>query len=80
MVETRIAPRHRVALAGKITFSRTGAVDCVVRNLSLTGASLEVTSQIGIPDQFTLIVKSDGLELPCHVVRRAVFRIGVVFE
>ena len=80
MVETRIAPRHRVSKAGIITFGRASVVDCIIRDLSLTGAALEVFSQIGIPDRFTLVVPVDGLHLHCHVVRRTAFRIGVAFD
>jgi hypothetical protein len=44
MVETRIAPRHRVMKAGTIEFG-SSAIDCTVRNLSITGAALEVSNQ-----------------------------------
>jgi hypothetical protein len=79
MVETRIAPRYRVMKVAKIEFGAT-AIDCTVRDLSLTGAAIEVPSQAGIPDRFTLVMPDDGLHLPCHVVRRNEYRIGVVFD
>lgn len=78
MVETRTAARHRILKAGTINFGGS-AIDCTIRNLSSTGAALEVSSQIGIPETFTLVVPGDGLHLPCHVVRRKEFRIGIVF-
>ena len=79
MVETRIAPRHRVLKAAKIEYGGA-TIDCTVRDLSITGAALEVASQIGIPAKFTLVVPGDGLHLPCHVVWRRGYRIGVAFE
>jgi PilZ domain len=79
MVETRRATRHRVLKAGKIEFGG-GAIDCTVRNLSSSGAALEVTSPIGIPEKFNLVVAGDGLHLPCHVVWRNSARIGVTFD
>lgn len=79
MVETRIAFRHRVLKAGTIEFG-SSAVDCMIRNLSITGAALEVSNQISIPAKFTLVVWGDGLHLPCRVVRRSGYRIGVAFE
>jgi PilZ domain len=79
MVETRRAPRHRVLKAGKIDFGG-GAIDCTVRNLSNTGAAIEVTNQIGIPEKFTLVVPGDGLHLPCHIMWRKGYRIGVTFD
>jgi hypothetical protein len=47
MVETRIAPRYRVMKAAKIAFIG-GPIDCKVRDISTTGAALEVSSQIGM--------------------------------
>jgi PilZ domain len=79
MVETRIAPRHRVMKAGTIEFG-SSAIDCMVRNLSITGAALEVSNQIGIPAKFTLVVPGDGLNLACNVVWRSECRIGVAFD
>ncbi len=39
----RAAPRHRVLKAGSIEFNG-GAIDCTVRNVSDTGAAIEVAS------------------------------------
>jgi hypothetical protein len=79
MVETRIAPRYRVMKVAKIEFGAT-AINCTVRDLSLTGAAIEVPSQAGIPERFTLVMPDDGLHLPCHVVWRKEYRIGVAFD
>jgi hypothetical protein len=79
MVETRIAPRYRVMKVAKIEFGAT-AINCTVRDLSLTGAAIEVPSQAGIPERFTLVMPDDGLHLPCHVVWRKEYRIAVAFD
>ena len=70
--------RHRVLKAGTIEFGG-GAIDCTVRNLSDTGAALDVTSPVGIPEHFTLFVPADGAHLSCTVVWRKEKRIGVRF-
>jgi hypothetical protein len=75
--EQRIAARHRVLKRGTIEFGG-GGIDCTVRNMSATGAALEVASPIGIPARFTLV--SDGNHLPCRIVWRKEKRIGVTFE
>ena len=62
MVETRIAFRHRVLKAATIEF-RGDSIDCVIRDLSTTGAALEVSSQTGIPAKFTLVIPGDALHL-----------------
>jgi hypothetical protein len=79
MVETRHAPRHRVSKAATIDFIG-GAIDCTVRNLSTTGAAIEVSNQGGIPEKFTLVMPEDGLHLPCQIVWRSGCRIGVTFD
>jgi hypothetical protein len=78
--ERRQAQRHRTLKAGSISFNRAGGVDCRVRNLSAAGACLEVASQIGIPDQFVLVIDSDQMTKPCHVVWRKATRLGIAFD
>lgn len=76
--EHRNAPRHRVLKAGTIEFGG-GAIDCVVRNLSETGAALEVPSPVGIPERFTLVVPQEHITRACRVMWRKEKRIGVAF-
>lgn len=53
MGERRASSRQRRLHGGKIVFNNnTSSIDCVVRDLSPTGARLEVASPIGIPDWF----------------------------
>jgi hypothetical protein len=79
MVERRKLPRHRTLKAGSISFNRAGGIDCRVRNLSPLGACLEVVSQFGIPDDFTLVVESEHLRQHCRVIWRTPRRLGVEF-
>jgi hypothetical protein len=79
MDERRKVQRHRTLKAGSITFNRDGGLDCRVRNLSSAGACLEVASQIGIPDDFVLVVEVDHVRTPCHVIWRTATRLGVEF-
>lgn len=74
MDERRKVPRHRTLKAGHIAFNRAGTIDCRVGNLSPAGACLEVASQIGIPDRFVLVVETDHLQQPCHVIWRSATR------
>lgn len=75
--EHRTAARQRVLKRGTIEFGG-GAIDCTVRNISATGAALDVTSPIGIPVRFNLV--TEGNRLSCRVVWRKEKRIGVAFE
>ena len=79
MVQTRTATRYRVMKPARIEHRGEG-INCMIRDLSLTGASLELTDPARIPANFTLVVPEDGLKLSCRIVRRTVFRIGVAFD
>lgn len=78
MEDVRIATRRRVLKGGSITFGG-GAIDCSVRNLSETGAALEVASPVGLPETFVLVVEMEQTRRPCRVVWRKATRVGVHF-
>jgi hypothetical protein len=77
--EHRVAPRRRILKVGSISFGG-GSIDCTVRNLSATGAALEVVTPLFIPDRFKLIIQTENLNQPCHVVWRKERRMGVSFD
>jgi PilZ domain-containing protein len=79
MGETSRAPRHRVYKAGTIEFGGS-AIPCLVRNVSDSGAAIEVSTPLWFPDQFILGIASDGTRQPCHIVWRVDKRIGLQFE
>lgn len=54
-------------------------VNCVVRDLSGTGARLRVEGSMTVPDTFELIIPLDGLEASCQVVWRKGGEVGVKF-
>ena len=77
--EKRIAPRRRVLKPGSINFDGE-AIRCTIRNLSATGASLDVETPLSVPDCFKLVVDGEASDQPCRVVWRKERRIGVVFD
>jgi hypothetical protein len=78
--DKRIAPRHRVLKQGRLAFDGGGAVDCTVRNLSDTGARLEVVTPVGLPESFTLVIPADKFARRGHAVWSHDKRIGVAFD
>ena len=79
MVETRIAPRHRMSKPAQIDYGGD-KTPCTIRDLSVTGAALELFDlSATIPEAFTLVVPEDKLTLPCRVVWRNGYRMGVAF-
>ena len=78
--DRRKVARHRTLKAGSIRFNRASGIDCRVRNLSPAGACLEVASQLGIPDDFVLVMQAEHLKQQCHVIWRTATRLGVEFK
>src|SRR5260370_640512 len=62
-VERRAVRRHKVLKGATISFDDSG-VACVGRNLSTSGATLELASSVSLPTSFTLEIKAD------HFIRR----------
>ena len=79
MDEHRSTPRHKKLKAGTIEFGGD-AIDCTIRNISETGAALEIVTSLFIPDRFTLYVPTENLKKRCHIVWRKEKRIGVAFD
>ena len=78
-MEKRASPRKTVLMSGAIEFAGS-TINCLVRNISISGAALDVTSPLDIPERFNLVFKADGAHIPCHVVWRQEDQIGVAFD
>jgi hypothetical protein len=79
MEEHRHDPRLRTLKSGKIVFNKkSSVVDCTIRNLSRTGACLQVATPAGIPQRFELLI--DGVSWACQITWRSGTRIGVTFQ
>jgi hypothetical protein len=78
--DNRAAQRHRTLKAGRIIFNAgRSTIDCTVRNLSRSGARLQVPSVVGIPASFDLSISGGGVQ-PCRVVWRSLKELGVAFQ
>jgi hypothetical protein len=75
--EARKDNRRRVLDMALIRFGEM-SVGCVIRNLTESGAALDVGAQSDIPDQFTLVAKKKIYS--CTVAWRKNRRIGVSFR
>jgi hypothetical protein len=79
MSERRADPRQRMLKAGTIIYNNSSSVvDCTVRNLSKGGACLMVSSPMGLPEEFDLMM--EGARRRCTVSWRRADRIGVKFQ
>jgi hypothetical protein len=78
--EHRSGERRRALKSGKIIFNDGQSVmNCVVKNLSESGARLESDSFAGCPRQFTLRL-ADGPSYACEVKWMRVNAAGVRFD
>jgi PilZ domain len=80
MVERRNSPRRRVLKSVKIIFGTDSVTNCTVRDLSQTGACVEVQAPWSIPSDFTLVIESDTLKRACHTARVNANPLGVAFQ
>jgi len=74
------SPRLRTFKGGSISMANGLATDCIIRNLSESGACLEVSSPRDIPDSFRLIIRPELLTRNCEVAWRSGQRVGVHFK
>jgi|SRR5579871_4225342 len=80
--EDRIAPRYK---CDKRAIAEYGGdkYHCTIRDLSSTGAAIEFSDLvrvIPITKGFNLILPDDGLKLPCRIVWKRDYRMGVTFD
>jgi hypothetical protein len=78
--EDRKTPRRRTLKAAKIVHYRGETIDCVVRDLSATGACLVIESKIDVASRFCLLFESDKTTKHCQVVWRSGNKMGVAFD
>jgi hypothetical protein len=78
--DQRRAPRRRVLKSGTVAYNeRHTTLPCSVRDISTTGARVQVEGSICAPDTFDLLIPLDGLEASCEVVWRNGQEVGVRF-
>lgn len=78
--ERRIAPRMRTLKRAKVLFNnRFSTIDCIVRNISSTGALLTIDTAVQLPKTFEIMVGNDGGIRPAKLVYRREMFAGVRF-
>ena len=76
--DKRQTARRKVLKTGKIHFGKSREV-CTVRDMSATGASLELARQINVPDYFTLVLEMESAARKCTLVWRKGLQLGIRF-
>jgi PilZ domain len=78
-MERRAHPRKKVLMSGAIELA-SSHINCLISDMSVSGAVIEVTDPNDIPERFNLVFKANEAHIPCHVVWRQEDRIGVAFD
>jgi hypothetical protein len=80
MSEPSLPLRGRTFLAGKIisNFGQS-SIDCIIRRISGDGATIEVESVFGVPEQFHLRIPNEDQPRPCQRKWQSEKQIGVAF-
>jgi len=74
------AQRHRVLKGARIVFNHlSSSFSCVVRDISETGARLQLDVPIGIPDSFELVFDDGSPPRQCVVTRHSGRTLAVRF-
>ena len=63
---------------GLIGFDGSG-IECLVCNVSESGAAIEIRGAACLPESFNLTVDSEAINKDCRVVWRKYQRLGVTF-
>ena len=79
MQERRRLARSRVIKGAKLVVGTSSVVDCVVRNLTNTGARIVVSSTARLPENLVLTFDGGRSLRPCRLVWRRLDETGVEF-
>lgn len=80
MTEVRASDRTRSFLKAVIEFSNGAAkIDCIVKNISATGARIDVTAAVSIPKDFNLNIPHRGEVFRSQMIWRENNSMGVRF-
>lgn len=78
MIEKRTSRRYRVFKGATITFENSG-IACTVRNVSDSGAAIDLENPVMLPQSFTLSITRDNFVRNCRPVWRNDKRVGLAF-
>jgi hypothetical protein len=78
-LERRLAPRRNTHIEAEVAFDGGQRLPCIVKNVSETGAMLEMQGIGKVPNTFSLLVAGHRPQL-CRVVWRTLKQMGVEYQ
>ncbi len=79
MLERRKCPRLRVLKSAKLVLAKSTFFDCVVRDLTIGGARIEIPNTIDLPKELEAAFGSGSSIRPCRLVWRTISAAGLEF-
>ena len=79
MQERRSITRSRVLKGAKIIIGSASTIDCVVRNVTNSGARVQIANTIDLPETLELTLDAGFTIRPCRVAWRSVTETGLQF-
>lgn len=79
-VENRRFGRRRALIHAFVVTKLGHRVPCIVRNISMGGALLEVEEPKQLPKSFKLVVDADSFEADCDIRHRTAHGVGIYFS
>jgi hypothetical protein len=81
MLDRRQGVRNRVLFGGVAGINESGStMDCVVRNISECGASVEVDCAAKLPDEMSLTIPRKGRSFLATLIWRQANKVGLAFR
>jgi hypothetical protein len=79
--EPNVAIRQRTFLKSTLYYdNRRGSIECVVRDMSTSGARLTFDHPANVPDNVELFIPNKNQTLRARVQRRGPNEVGIAFE
>ena len=79
MQERRKVTRSRVLKGAKIIIGSASTLDCVVRNVTNSGARIQIANTVDLPETLDLTLDAGFTIRPCRVAWRSVTETGLQF-
>lgn len=79
MQERRKVTRARVLKAAKMLLWKSSVIDCVARDLTNSGAGLQVSSAADLPESLDLTLDAGHSIRRCRLIWRKLNKAGVEF-
>src|SRR5215468_8042802 len=77
--ERRNSARSRILKGAKLLLGTSSVIDCVLRNVTNSGARVQIANTVELPDMLSLTLDGGYSVRPCRVVWRSLSETGVEF-